>query len=107
MFQRIVSTMSNLVREPRRSAPSTRPTLEQLEDRCMPSAGFMHPMGMPSPAVIAAFRQLVTDFDRSLQQVLSSQTRQQFVANETAMIQLVSMDLARLNMLLSPTGRRG
>ena len=122
MFQRILSTMSNLVREPRRSVPPTRPTLEQLEDRCAPS-GMMPPMGMPmmgmsmtsmsmmsqmpSPAAMAAFRQLVTDFDRSLQQVLSSQTRQQFVANETAMIQLVFMDIARLEMLLSPAGRMG
>jgi hypothetical protein len=62
---------------------------------------------MPSPAAMAAFRQLVIDFDRSLQQVLSSQTRQQFVVNETAMIQLVFMDIARLDMLLSPMGRMG
>jgi hypothetical protein len=128
MFQRILSVMANLVHEPRRSAPATRPTLEQLEDRCTPSMGMMQPMGMPmmgmpmmgmgmtgtsmmsqtpSPAAMAAFRQLVTDFDRSLQQVLSSQTRQQFVANETAMIQLVFMDIARFNMLLSPMGRTG
>jgi hypothetical protein len=125
MLQRILSMMSNFVREPRRSALPTRPTLEQLEGRCLPSASAMSMMGMsmmgmpmmgmsmtgtsmmsqtPSPAAMAAFRQLVTDFDRSLLQVLSSQTRQQFVANETAMIQLVFMDLTRLDMLL---GRRG
>lgn len=133
MFQRILKAMSHLVREPRRSAPPTRPTLEQLEDRRVPSSRLMQPMGMPmmgmsmmgipmmgmsmagtsmmsqtpSPAVMAAFRQLVTDFDRSLLQVLSSQTRQQFVTNETAMIQLVFMDLTRLDMLLSPMGRMG
>lgn len=123
MFQCIRKAMSNLDREPRRSAPPTRPTLEQLEDRRVPSSGLMQPMGMPmmgmsmaststmsqtpSPAVMAAFRQLVTDFDRSLLQVLSSQTRQQFVANETAMIQLVFMDLTRLDMLLTPMGRMG
>jgi hypothetical protein len=62
---------------------------------------------MPSPAAMAAFGQLVTDFQHSLQQVLSSQTPQQFVVNETAMIELVFMDMARLNMALSPMGRTG
>jgi hypothetical protein len=99
----------------RRPAPPTQPTLEQLEDRYVPSApmqsmGMMMGMSMtsmPSPAAMAAFGQLVTDFQHSLQQVLSSQTPQQFVVNETAMIELVFMDMARLNMALSPMGRTG
>jgi hypothetical protein len=126
MLQRIRTLVSNLVSRPSRSAPPRRPCLEQLEDRCVPSANLVQPMNMmmmgtpmmgmsmtstatmnntPSPAAMAAFTKFVTDFEKSLQQVLSSQTRQQFVTNEIAMIQLVSMDLARFEMLISPMGR--
>jgi hypothetical protein len=130
MLERIRTLVSSFLSRPRRAALPTRPTLEQLEDRSLPSANLMQPMGMmmgtpmmgtpmmsmsmtatssmnngPSAAARAAFTQLVTDFQKSLQQVLSSQTRQQFMANEAAMIQLVFMDFERLEMLLSPMGR--
>jgi hypothetical protein len=40
---------SKLVRRTPDSTPSHRPTLEQLEDRCLPSANVMIPMGMAPP----------------------------------------------------------
>ena len=119
--------LSNFTRPPSRSLPSTRPALEQLEDRCMPSANMMMSMGMSMPPMgmnmtsmpamgmnvtssvraseMAALNQLFMDFDRTLQQVLASRTMQQFVVNETAMIQTVLTDLAHFNAVASSVGR--
>jgi hypothetical protein len=49
MYHWILAFASKLVRRTPDSTPSHCPTLEQLEDRCMPSAGMMMPMGMPTP----------------------------------------------------------
>lgn len=154
---------SNLVRRSPRSALPTRPTLERLEDRCVPSANFMPMMGTPmmgigsmpmqqmgmdpmpvqqmgmqsmpmqqmgmntavtsttvtstaamnttnnppSPATLAALNQLFTDFNRTMQQVLSSQNLQQFVVNETAMLRIVAADLIHLMATESPTMQGG
>jgi hypothetical protein len=42
----IFRVLPKLVRRTSRSASVCRPTLEQLEDRCVPSASMMQPMGM-------------------------------------------------------------
>jgi hypothetical protein len=130
--------VSKLVRRPPAPAPSRRPTLEQLEDRCLPSANMMMSMGMPTmpmnmqpmgmqamtmpsanmsstgmmsttsnmmnPSTMAAINQLFTDFDKTLQQVLSSTTLQQFITNEAHMIGVLSADLSQIHMLTSPRG---
>jgi hypothetical protein len=148
MRHQLLTTRSNLARRCPRSTLPTRPTLERLEDRCVPSADFMPSMGMPmmgmpmmgmgsmpmqqmgmntavtsptvtntatmntvnntpSPATLAALNQLFTDFNRTMQQVLSSQTLQQFVANETAMLRIVDADLLHLMATESPTMQGG
>ncbi|HEY7426612.1 MAG TPA: hypothetical protein VH682_20420 [Gemmataceae bacterium] len=45
----ILRVLPKLIRRTRRSAPPCRPILEQLEDRCVPSANPMQPMGMDMP----------------------------------------------------------
>jgi hypothetical protein len=45
----ILAIASKLVRRTPDSIPSHRPTLEELEDRCLPSANMMMSMGMPPP----------------------------------------------------------
>jgi hypothetical protein len=122
----LLSILSKRVRRSPRSTLPSRPTLETLEDRCVPSANitpilshgtFIHSLGLnatvanapatniaatntlhnvPNQATLAALNQLFTDFNRTLQQVLSSQNLQQFVVNETAMLRLIGADLANL-----------
>ncbi len=93
------------------------PNLEQLEDRCMPSANMMMPMPMTmpmmaaqpmstgtvsnqvSPSTLAAITKLFEDFDQTLRQVESSTTMQQFITNEIHMIQVLAADLAQINMV--------
>ena len=174
---------SNLVRRSPRSALPTRPTVERLEDRCVPSADFMPGMGMPmmgmgfmpmqqvglgfmpgqqmttdpmqmqqmgtdpmpvqpmtmapvpvqpmgtstavastaatntaamntpnitlSPAALAALNQLFADFNRTMLQVMSSRNLQQFVANETAMLRIITGDLLHLMATQSPATQGG
>jgi hypothetical protein len=62
---------------------------------------------MPSPATLAALNQLFTDFTRTMQQVLSSQNLQQFVANETTMLRIVAADLVHLMATETPTMQGG
>jgi hypothetical protein len=173
MRHQFLTNLSNLVRRSPRSAFPTCPTLERLEDRCVPSADFMpsmsmpmmgmgfmpvqqigmgfmpmQPMGMdsmsvqqigvtpmpmqqvgtntavtsttvtstaamnttnnpPSPATLAALNQLFTDFNRTMLQVLSSQTLQQFVVNETAMLRIITADLIHIMATESPTIQGG
>jgi hypothetical protein len=158
MHHPFLSTLSNLVRRSARSALPTRPTLERLEDRCVPSANIMPMMGMPmmgmgsmpmqqtgmqqmgmqsmpmqqigmnttvtsttvtntaamntvnntpSPATLAALNQLFTDFNRTMQQVMSSRTMPQFVANETNMLRIIAADLIHLMATESPTMQGG
>ncbi|HEY7152479.1 MAG TPA: hypothetical protein VH575_00835 [Gemmataceae bacterium] len=45
----IFRVLPKLGRRTSRSASVCRPTLEQLEDRCVPSASMMQPMGMGMP----------------------------------------------------------
>ena len=45
----IFRVLPKLGRQTSRSASVCRPTLEQLEDRCVPSASMMQPMGMGMP----------------------------------------------------------
>src|SRR5579884_1519378 len=49
MHRRILAIMTKLVRRPPGSPPSHRPTLEPLEDRCLPSANMMMATGLPTP----------------------------------------------------------
>jgi hypothetical protein len=126
------TVLTNIFPQPARSPVPVRPALEQLEDRCVPSANLMQPMGMNmmgtppvgmnmmsmqsmampmagtnvtvNGATIAAFNQLFTDFEHTLQQVLASKTVQQFFTNEAAMIQTIAADLAHLSMAASPMG---
>jgi hypothetical protein len=143
MRHQFLTSRSNLVRRSPRSTLPTRPTLEALEDRCVPSANFMPMMGMPmmgmgsmpmqqtgmnttvtsttvtnttamntmnntpSSATVAALNQLFTDFNRTMQQVLSSQNLQQFVANETNMLRIVAADLIHLMATETPTMQGG
>jgi hypothetical protein len=53
MHRWILAIASKLVRRPPGSRPPYRPTLEQLKDRCLPSANLMMPMGMPTPLMNA------------------------------------------------------
>jgi hypothetical protein len=129
----LFSTLSNRLRRSPRSPLPTRPTLESLEDRCVPTANFlpflgmhgtfMHPVNVntavvntpatnttvlntlhntPNPSTLAALNQLFTDFNRTMQQVMSSQTLQQFVANETNMLRIIGVDLTHLRTVESP-----
>jgi hypothetical protein len=163
MHHPFLSTLSNLVCRSARSALPTRPTLERLEDRCVPSANIMPMMGMPmmgmpmmgmgsmpmqqmgmqqmgmqsmpmqqmgmnttvtsttvtntatmntvnntpSPATLAALDQLFTDFNRTMQQVMSSRNLPQFVANETNMLRIIAADLIHLMATESPTMQGG
>jgi hypothetical protein len=47
MRQRIAAVLSKFARRTPGCCSSSRPSLEQLEDRCLPSTGMM--MGMPMP----------------------------------------------------------
>jgi hypothetical protein len=130
----LLTALSNRLRRSPRPTVPARPTLESLEDRCVPSANFLpllgmhgtllHSVGMnsavvntpaantltlntlnhtPNSAVVATLNQLFTDFNRTMHQVLSSQNLQQFVTNETAMLQIISADLANLRAVESTT----
>ena len=143
MRHQFLTVLSNLVRRSPRSDLPTRPSLERLEDRCVPSANSMPMMGMPmmgmgsmpiqqmgmnttvtsttvtntaamntmnnppSPATLAALNQLFTDFNRTMLQVMSSRNLQQFVANETAMLRIITADLLHLMATESPTIKGG
>ena len=131
----ILTLVAKLTRLSPDSAPTCRPTLEQLEDRCVPSASMMMPMGMnrppmnmpsmtmqtttmpsmgtnmtsnmPNQTTMAAIDHLYMDFNQTLQQVLSSTTMQQFITNESHMIDVLATDIAQIRMLVSPMGRMG
>jgi hypothetical protein len=47
----ILTLLAKLTRLSTDSAPTCRPTLEQLEDRCVPSANMMMSMGMTMPSM--------------------------------------------------------
>jgi hypothetical protein len=102
----ISTIVSKLVHRTPTFAPSSRLMLEQLEDRCVPSANMMMPMNMPMPPMTmqAAITQLVRDFDETLQQVQGSTTVQQFVANEVNMIEVLATDLSQIQMLSTMMG---
>ena len=55
----------------------------------------------------AALDQLFTDFNRTMQQVLSSQNLQQFVVNEAALLRIIAADLMHLRAVESPMTRLG
>lgn len=142
----ICGLASNFLRRTPASSPRCRPILEQLEDRCVPSANMMMSMdmnmpsmdmnmpsmnmntptmNMPSmnmqttnmqssnvqsmstnttnivlnPATLAAIDKLFVDFSQTLQQVMSSNSAQQFVANELHMIGVITLDVAQIRML--------
>ena len=131
----ICGLASNFLRRTPASSPRCRPTLEQLEDRCVPSANIMMSMGMnmpsmnmqpmvmhtttmpsmgtnmtsnmPNQTTMAAIDHLFMDFNQTLQQVLSSTTMQQFITNESHMIDVLATDIAQIRMLVSPMGRMG
>jgi hypothetical protein len=148
----ICGLASKLLRRTAASSPRCRPTLEQLEDRCVPSANMMMSMGMTTPsmnmnmpsmdtnmpsmnmnmptmnmpsmnvqttnmqssnaqsmgtntpnielnpATLAAINQFFVDFSQTLQQVMSSNSAQQFVANEVHMIEVITLDIAQIRM---------
>ena len=119
----ICGLASNFLRRTPASSPRCRPTLEQLEDRCVPSANIMMSMGMnmpsmnmpssnmPSmstntmssmmnPTLMAAVDHLFVDFNQTLQQVMSSTTPQQFITNEVHMIDVLATDIAQIRMLV-------
>jgi len=149
MRHQFLTVPSSLVRRSRREAVSSRPALERLEDRCLPSANFMPMMGTPmmmgtpfmgrpfmpmqhtgmgtaitntpvtgslsmnttnnglNGGIPAALDQLFTDFNRTMQQVLSSQNLQQFVVNEAALLRIIAADLMHLRAVESPMTRLG
>ncbi|HEY7329546.1 MAG TPA: hypothetical protein VH592_18045 [Gemmataceae bacterium] len=102
----IAAIVSKLVCRPPAFRTTVCPTLEQLEDRCVPSANMMMPMNMPMPPMTTqtAIAQLVLDFNQTSQQVQSSTTVQQFIANEVNMIQVLAADLAQIQMLSTMMG---
>ncbi len=97
----ISTVVSKLVSRTPAVTPSSRPILEQLEDRCVPSTNMMMPMNMPTPPMTmkTAITQLFHDFDQTLQQVQASATTQQFITNEVHMIDVLATDLAQIHML--------
>ena len=131
----ILALVSKRTRPSPVSAPTYRPTLEELEDRCVPSANMMMSMGMnmpsmnmqpmvmhttttpsmgtnmtsnmPNQTTMAAIDHLFMDFNQTLQQVLSSTTMQQFITNESHMIDVLATNIAQIRMLVSPMGRMG
>jgi hypothetical protein len=60
-----------------------------------------------SPAALAALNQLFADFNRTMLQVMSSRNLQQFVANETAMLRIITGDLLHLMATQSPATQGG
>ncbi len=102
----IAAIGSKLIRRIPAFTPSSRPVVEQLEDRCVLSANLMMPMNMPLPPMTMqmAIAQLVRDFDQTLGQVQSSTTVQQFIANEVNMIEVLATDLAQIQMLSTMMG---
>jgi hypothetical protein len=56
---------------------------------------------------LAALDQFFTDFNRTMQQVLSSQNLQQFVVNETAMLRIIAADFMHLRAVESPATHVG
>ena len=97
----ISTIVSKLVHRAPAFTPSSRPILEQLEDRCVLTANTMMPMNMPVPPMNmqTAITQLIRDFDQTMAQVQSSTTVQQFIANEVNMIEVLATDLAESQML--------
>jgi hypothetical protein len=97
----ISTVVSKLIHRPPAFTQSSRPILEQLEDRCLPSANMMMPMNMPAPPMTmqTAITQLFQDFNQTLQQVQASTTAQQFITNEVHMIDVLATDLAQIHML--------
>jgi hypothetical protein len=53
-----------------------------------------------NPNLVTAIDHLFTDFDQTLQQVLASQSAQQFAMNESHMINVLATDLAQVRMLM-------
>ena len=97
----ISTFVSKLVHRTPAFTPPSRPILEQLEDRCLPSTNMMMPMNMPTPPMTmqTAITQLFQDFDQAFQQVQASTTAQQFITNEVHMIDVLATDLAQIHML--------
>jgi hypothetical protein len=73
--------------------------LEQLEDRCVPSANMMMPMSMPMPQMNTqtAITQLFRDFAQMLPQFQASTPMQQFI--EIEIFEILATDLAQMQML--------
>jgi hypothetical protein len=102
----ISTIVSKLVHRTPAFTPPDRLMLEQLEDRCVPSANMTMPMNTPMPPMTmqAAVAQLVRDFDQTMQQVQGSTTVQQFIANEVNMIEVLATDLAQIQMFSTMMG---
>ncbi len=113
MRPRLLTLASRLFRRCPRPAPSTRLVLEQLEDRCVPSANMMQPMGMPmtnTPPTNMGMMNM-QPMSMSMQPMsMNMMTFQQeasafaaldkmfmnFIAQEVAMIQTIVTDLAQM-----------
>jgi hypothetical protein len=128
---RLLTLLPNLFRHSRRPAAPTRPILEQLEDRCMPSANMMQPMGMnvmnmppanmgmmnTPPASTSTMNMPPTSMNMiTFQQEMNAVAAldkvfmnfehavQQFIAQEVSLIQTFIADFSHMTIPGSPMG---